>query len=151
MTLVGGLIGSACAHSKIQGTEIPDTDENREVLEVLKALQSAFEVRDAEQVLALVSERYFEDMGTPDPSDDYGYAELKNEVLPKSMSTAKEFYVTFQVHEVEVMEDKAHADIRFASRARLDLPAGTIWDTHQEFNRVEFRRENKQWRIVRGL
>jgi hypothetical protein len=60
-------------------------------------------------------------------------------------------HVSFVVHDIVVTGEHAHADIRYSSRARLDLPSGTLWDSHREFNRVVFARENDAWRIVSGL
>ena len=145
------ILSSACAHTMIEGTEIPDTEENRAVLATIVALRDALQKRDANAVISLVSPKYFEDMGTPDPKDDYGYDQLKTDVLPKSMAVTREFYVSFEVEEIVVQGDAAHADLRYDSRARLDLPAGTLWDSHKEFNRIILAREDGSWRIVSGL
>ena len=141
----------ACAHSMIAGTQVPDTSENREIFEVLIKYKTALEARDAQGIIALVSTKYFEDNGTPDQSDDYGYEQLANKILPEALAATKEMYADFQVNEVAVEGNKARADIRYDSRARLDLPSGTLWDSHREFNRVEFERENGKWMVVSGL
>jgi len=140
-----------CAHAKIEGTNILDTDENRQLLDVLEQLKIAMEIRDSDAVMVLVSSKYFEDMGTPDTRDDYGYIELQNRIMPQALSVAKEYYINFEVHEVVVEGERAYADVRFTSRARLEFPSGSRWDTHRDFNRVEFALENEQWRIIRGL
>lgn len=142
---------TGCAHSLIAGTNIPDTDDNRAVLAVLAELRQAMVDRDATRITELVSTAYFEDMGTPDPDDDYGFYELSTQILPRSMEIAKEVFVDFQIHDVVVDGDRAWADLRYKSRARLDLPTGTQWDKHEEFNRVELAREDGAWRITAGL
>ena len=142
---------SACAHSNIPGTEVPDTSENREIVEVLETMRQAVEGRDLAKLRALVSTEYFEDMGTPDPRDDYGYAELTSKVLPQSFERTEEMYVTFRVFDVVVEGDEAHADLQYSSRARLTLPSGDKWDSHQEFNRVKLQRSADKWLIVAGL
>jgi len=135
----------------IPGTEVPDTSDNREIFEVLIKYKTALEARDKDGLLALVSKKYFEDNGTPDQSDDYGYEELASKIMPEALAAAKEMYADFQVHEVVVEGDKAHADLRYDSRAKVELPSGSLWDSHREFNRVEFQRENGRWMIVSGL
>jgi len=146
------LLGSmACAHTYIAGTDVPDTDDNRAIMEVLLSYKKALEARDVNGILGLISKKYFEDNGTPDQSDDYGYEQLSTKILPEALAATKEMYADFQVHVVEVDGDKAHADIRYDSRARLDLPSGALWDSHREFNRVEFEREGGKWVIVSGL
>ncbi|MBI3179742.1 MAG: hypothetical protein HYZ27_08770 [Deltaproteobacteria bacterium] len=141
----------ACAHSYIPGTRVRDTSENREVVDLLEKVRTAMEARNAEQILALVSSRYFEDNGTIDPEDDFGFEELRAKFLPESLAAAQEVHLSFEIHAVEIEGDRAHADIRYNSRARFKLPAGSLWDSHREFNRVEFAREDGSWRIVSGL
>jgi hypothetical protein len=145
------LVSVSCAHSKIAGTEVPDTDDNRAIMEVLLAYKTALEGRNVNGILNLLSKKYFEDNGTPDQSDDYGYEQLANKILPEAFAATKEMYADFQVHAVEVEGDKAHADIRYDSRARLEFPSGGMWDSHREFNRVELERADGKWMIVSGL
>ena len=66
-------VSAACAHSKIPGTEIDDTDENQELLGDIIAYTGAVESRDADAVFAMVSPRYVEDNGNTDLTDDYYY------------------------------------------------------------------------------
>lgn len=145
------LFSAGCAHRMIEGTQIRDTSENREVLAVLAQLQEAMRARDADAILAMVSPTYFEDNGTPDPHDDYGFEELRTTILPQSLAVAQEMFVAFEIYEVMVDDGTAHADVRYASRAKLELPSGTLWDSHREFNRVELALEQGAWRITSGL
>jgi hypothetical protein len=145
------LLLAGCAHTLIPGTNVEDSHDNREVLAVLSELQKALQERNTEAMLGLISTRYFEDMGTPTQEDDYGYDQLRRDILPKSMGVTKEMYLSFDVHDIVVDGDLAHADLRYSSRARIDLPAGTLWDSHREFNRVELAREAGSWRIISGL
>jgi hypothetical protein len=149
--VVLALAAGGCAHTMIEGTQIPDTDDNRALVQILAEVCEAMEARDADRILAHVSEDYFEDGGTPKPDDDYGYKELVSSVLPESLSHTTEVHLTMQVHEVVVEGDRARADIRYDSRVHLDMPSGALWDSHKEFNRVEFAREDGAWRIVSGL
>ena len=144
-------LAAGCGHAFIEGTTIRDTDANREIYELVSRVREALERRDSETLVGMVSTQYFEDNGTPDARDDYGYVELKEKLLQDSLNSTKEMYLTFTLHDVVVKENYAYADIRYNSRARIDLPAGRVWDTHQDFNRLEFRRENNVWRIISGL
>ena len=80
-----------------------------------------------------------------------GYHELTTTILPESMTVTKELYVDFEVYEVSIEGDTAHADVRYSSRARLELPSGSKWDSHKEFNRVKLSREGGSWLITSGL
>lgn len=141
---------TACGHTTIAGTRIEDTRDNREVYAVLTELGDAMEKRDASRVLQLVSSAYFEDMGTPEPEDDYGYHELRS-LLPDHLKMTEELYVDITIYEIGVTGDKAYADLRFKSRARIAMSTGDVWDTQRDFNRIEFAREEGRWRIVSGL
>ena len=145
------LFNSSCAHTLVDGTQIDDTSENREILSVLHSVRTAMQERNQDALLALISESYFEDMGTADSEDDYGYEYLRDTVIPQTMQIAGKVVVNFSVHEIQVEDQLASADIRYNSRARLDLPTGAVWDSHKEFNRLELKRENGKWLITRGL
>jgi hypothetical protein len=150
-TLLLLLGAGACAHSYIEGTQVIDTDENREILSIIRKARDALQARDPNTLLSMVSTRYFEDNGTPDPRDDYGYVELKEKLVKDSLETAKEVVVDIQIFEINVDGDNAYADIRYSSRTRLEMPSGRVWDTHRDFDRLQFVREDGTWRIVSGL
>ncbi len=141
---------TACGHRYIKGTRVEDTRENHAVFDVIEDVRAGMEERNGERVLAHVSPQYFEDMGTTEPNDDYGYEQLKS-LVSESFGATKEMHVILDVHAITVQDDKAWADVRYASRARIELPSGGTWDTHREFNRIELVRENDKWMIVSGL
>ncbi|MBN1962471.1 MAG: hypothetical protein JW841_16170 [Deltaproteobacteria bacterium] len=141
---------TACAHTNIAGTQIPDTPQNREIAAVVKKALNALTQRDADTVLSLVSPQYFEDNGTPQPDDDYGYEQLK-QLLPQTLKAAKEVFIDADLQSIEIINGRAQADLRYRSRANLELPAGPLWDSHREFNRIELIFENNTWKIISGL
>ena len=73
------------------------------------------------------------------------------QLLPQSFEATKEMHVVLDLHAITVEDDHAFADVRYASRARIELPSGSSWDAHREFNRIEFVREDGNWMIVSGL
>jgi hypothetical protein len=141
----------ACTPPMIPGTRIEDTKANRTVLEVLGAYKLAVETRSVDGVLALCSERYYEDNANTDPSDDYGYNDLKSRVLPDTFRRLSEVRLELEVKTVKVEKNKAYADIRFQFQAKMALPAGEKWHADTELNRIEFEQENGAWKIIRGL
>ena len=141
-----------CAHGTIEGTTVPDTEENRPVLEVLKTYRTAMQERDADKIISLVSSEYFEDMGTIDQSDDYGYQHLTEKIIPNSLQVAQEVYLTFEIHKIEVDGNSAWADVRYNARAKLELSSGDMWESHKDFNRIELlMNEQGRWVIKAGL
>lgn len=141
----------ACAPSLIPGTKIEDSKENRTVLQVLGAYKVAVESRNVEAVLALCSEKYYEDNANTDPSDDYGYSDLRTKVLPDTFRRLSEVRLELEVKTVKVEKKKAYADVRFQFQAKMALPAGEKWHADTELNRIELEEENGEWKIIRGL
>jgi hypothetical protein len=141
---------SACAHGKIAKTDIEDTPDNRAILDVMKSYQRAFEGRDADAVLALVSTRYFEDNGNTDRNDDYDYNGLKT-ALSKEFEKTKAARLEVRVDEIVVKEDKAYATIYYQYRAQSEFPVGTKWKSSSDYARVRFERENGKWMIIAGI
>ena len=68
---------SACVTGNIPNTDVPDTHENREVVDLSERYRRAVEQRDVRTLLTLAAPNYFEDGGTPQGDDDYGYDGLR--------------------------------------------------------------------------
>ena len=142
---------TACAHAVIPGTEVRDTPENRQIMSVIDKLHEGLQSRDGELIISLVSTQYFEDNGTVSQKDDYGYGELRDKIIQQCLKATSEFHVNFTVHEIGVDHDRAHADIRFVSRAHISMPSGAVWDTQRDFDRFELIKEDGKWLFTSGL
>ena len=140
-----------CAHSTIPGTTIEDTEDNRSVLKALDELQKALQARDADTVLSLISPTYFEDMGTIDNKDDFGFEEFKTSILSENIEKIAELYLKIDVHDVQVEGEQAFIDIRYRTRAKLALPSGSTWTQDSDFSRVVFLREEGRWLVSAAL
>lgn len=145
------VFSSGCAHKMIPGTKVKASKENMAVYEVMQQARLALEERNLEKVISFISPQYFEDLGTPDPNDDFGYAELTQKILPESLKVAKEVHIAFQIYDIVVIGNRATADIRYTSRARLELPVGSQWTSHKDFDRIELVRTDGKWLIIKGL
>ncbi len=141
----------ACAHATLPGTQVRATEDNKEIYDLLVRMNEALINRDVDTLLSMVSPHYFEDNGTAQTDDDYGYHELSTRMLPESMQRVEEMQLQMELHDIVVEGGHAYADVRYQSRARLDLPSGPKWDSHKEFNRLEFERQDNRWLIVSGL
>ena len=108
--------------------------------------------RNVEGIVALCSPKYYEDNGNGDPSDDYGYVDLRTRVLPETFERLKEVRLEIEVKDIRVDKKKAHADLRFIYQAKMALPSGEKWHADTELNRVELEQEDDgAWKIIRGL
>ena len=151
LALILALAAAACSHSTLPGTRIRDTTGNRQIFGLLEELRDAFERRDSAHLLSMLSPMYFEDNGTPSPQDDYGFLELRERLLEETLNLAKEVHLSLEIYDIVVQGDYAFADVRYSSRARLELPEGRLWDSHRDFNRLEFVRESGAWKVISGL
>jgi hypothetical protein len=154
LLLIAALLGaSACSTKYIGNTRVEDTEENREVLRVVEQYRRAVEDRDIERILALTSDHYFEDPGTPHiPGDDYDKSGLR-EKLETSFAKVVDHRLAMDVRRLTMNEDETTAavDYRFDYRYRLDLPKADQWREESDLNRVELRLEGGEWKIVSGL
>jgi len=146
------------AEPTIAGTEIPDTDDNRQIIAVLERYRTSFVSRDAAAVLATAHPTYYDPAGTDDPSDDTTYEEL-GPLLRRRLSQLDSIRFTMDYLDIAGTGDRAVVrvwiDASFRFKPLLDTygetrpqpPFARIMD-HAEFELV---REGDTWLIVRGL
>ena len=161
LTLTGlAVTTTACKDSeKIPGTEIPDTEDNRDILRVLERYRKAFVRRDAAGVLATAHPTYFDEGGTDDPSDDIEYEQL-GPILRERMAQIDSVRFTIDYLEINVNKDRAVVKVWIDASFRLK----SLVDAETGESRVEGRHNRKQdhamfellqdegsWRITRGL
>lgn len=143
----------------IPGTEIPDTEDNREILRVLERYRTSFVRRDAAGVLAMAHPTYYDTAGTDDPEDDIEYSEL-GPMLRERMAQLESIRFTIDYLEVNVVQDRAivkvwiDASFRLASIVDPETGEVRVESEHsrkQDHAMFELVRENGTWRITRGL
>lgn len=174
-------LAASCGAQRIPNTTVPDTRENREVLEIAERYRRAVEARDVRTLLALASPNYYEDAGTPQGDDDYGYEGLRRLL---SVWSEEVLSVRYEIrYRNVVFEDNGHrAAIEYTytgsytlRRPPLEVPEGVeppsesllsvdpargatpvntdqeVWFRRVADNRLELVRENGQWRIIAGM
>ena len=148
--LAAALALSACAGHLIPGTEIQDTSDNRAVFEVIREYGAAMQRKDAPAVLALVSNDYFDDAGTPDPADDLDRAKLEK-ALPADLARVPAMRLELTVKSLDVQKDEATADVFYDASYDVQTPAAVVPKRQSDVHRMAFRKESGQWKIVSGL
>jgi hypothetical protein len=146
LTLLAGL---ACA-TPIKGHDVKDNALNREVTAVMDAYVGAMQARDADRVLALVADDYFEDVGDSDTANDYGRSELGAKLKERFEQTA-ELMMKIKLVEVVEKDGSIAARMRFDVRYRLNLPSGSRWERHNDVNEIVLVRTGKSLKIKSGL
>lgn len=80
----------ACASSgngNIPGTRVPDSQANRDIIDVVEAYRLAVENQDVAGLNRMTSRRYWEDNGSAAGGDDWGHAKLDSEVRARFLKS----------------------------------------------------------------
>lgn len=142
----------------IPGTEIPDNDTSRAILEVLERYRMSFVAKDAASVLALAHPTYHDEAGTDDPSDDVEYGEL-GPLLRRRLAQLDSVRFTIDYLDIQLAGDRATVhvwiDASFKFKPILDS-AGNPRDAaryarKQDHARFELVFENETWLITSGI
>ena len=145
-------LAAGCIGATLPSTDIPDNDDTRAIHAKVLAYKEAMNARDTDAIMALVSHRYYENGGTTETDrDDYGYEKLRDEVLPRLRQNVKAVHYQVIFRRTEIDTDRAYADYEFFSRFQYVEGGREAWDQNNDFNRLEFRREEGEWMIVAGL
>jgi hypothetical protein len=143
----------------IPGTEIPDTDENREILRTLERYRVAFVRRDAAGILATAHPSYYDTAGTDDPDDDIEYERL-GPMLRERMAQIDSIRFTMDYLEINVVDDRAVVKVWIDASFRLtpiiDSESGEVrveaeHSRKQDHSMFELLREGAAWRITKGM
>ncbi|MCG3173557.1 MAG: hypothetical protein GMKNLPBB_01754 [Myxococcota bacterium] len=149
----GVFLFAGCSAKLIPNTQIKDTPDSREIVTQVERYRLAMQDRNAESLLRLVSRNYFDNAGTPDPSDDYNYAGLV-QFLANEFRDVEALQMDIVILALNFEEgDKgvAHLDYKYESRFQVKYPSGSKWDSVQKKKRMKFVREGDHWLISSGL
>ena len=149
------LLAASCTTKYIGDSRIEDNSDNREVLRVIEQYRRAVEDKDVDRILALTSDKYFEDPGTPhEPRDDYDKAGLKRR-LEEAFAHVEDQHLQINARKIEWGDDEetVAVDYLYDYRFRVELPGGAKddWRKEMDVNRVELVRVDDDWKFVSGL
>ena len=143
---------SACGASLIPGTQVQDTPQNREISDLVEAYRTALEDRSEDKLRKLVSRRYYENASTTDDNqDDYGYDKLSGEVLPKLKDNIKKVQYRIVLRRVTFDGERATAEYEYFWKFQYSEGGRTEWKAANDFNRLDFVKEDGHWKIIAGL
>ncbi len=149
LLVVGALAG--CAPRRIAGTDISDTPETRAVVATIDAYRRAAERRDADTVLSLVSTKYYDDAGTPDPGDDVDYDQLRRRLVD-DYAKLTAVRLEINIKKIDVEDGRAAAYVFYDERYRIRTKSGgEIPKQASDVHRMQLVREDGTWKFVSGL
>lgn len=151
--VIGLSLAAACEPTLIPNTRIEDTSENREVLDFIEKYRTAIEARNVAALLALASQDYFDDMGTPAGQDDIDYDGLKAGLqrMREDVLGAR-----YQISYRAVTYDpdrRVLVDMLYTGWFRVNTPSedGPEWKRRLSPHRIVLAREDGRYRILSGM
>lgn len=152
VSVVMVLFSTACGTTYLANTEIPDTPDNREIYQRVMDYREAIEKRDSEALAGMTSRTYFENAGTTDRSeDDYGYDSLQGTLLDELRDNILAVQLRILMHRISVDGERAYADYEYYYTFKYVEGGVEGWEPKNDFNRLEFVREDGVWKIASGM
>ncbi|MBM4352524.1 MAG: nuclear transport factor 2 family protein [Deltaproteobacteria bacterium] len=147
-----GAVMLSCGPAYIQGTTVPDTAENRDLLDAVEQYRLAVEQRDAGALVELIARGYFENASTTaDAKDDYGFEQLIRKVMPVLQDNVKKVLYKISVEKVSIKGGQASAFFEYELTFQYVEGGLEGWATGKDKNRLDFVLEDGRWKIIAGL
>ncbi|MBU0552783.1 nuclear transport factor 2 family protein [Myxococcota bacterium] len=145
------LLLSACGPRFVKGTEIEYSQERQALADMVERYRVALVGRDVQTLKSMVSEGYYENGSTTsDPTDDYNVAGL-HKLLSDLETKVQEVKYKIKITSIEVYDKLATVDYEYEGQYAFLSRGAPRWATATDKNRLTFRREQGNWRIVSGL
>lgn len=141
---------AGCAATLIPNTDVPDTAENHEIIDFVETYRHDVEERSPAAVLRLVSERYFDDNGTPSTDDDIDYTALR-ERFQRWETDVVDVRYEMRYRRVTFQPDRIFVDFTYTGSFKVRDVEGERWSRRLADNRIEIVREDQELRIISGL
>lgn len=145
--------------SKIPGTKLTDDQLNRSLIQVVEAYRMAVEARDAEALVLMAHPRYWEDRGTVEPEDDYGYDGLRTALgsrfqLASDVRYSLRYDKIRRVCPTEEIEKgcRAHVEVQIdASFTVNDARGEAMRRDKRDQNELVLEYDGQKWLFVSGM
>ena len=150
VVLATAMVG--CGHTRyLAGTNIPATEDNLAVVETIEQYRAFLIEKNIEGLLLLASKEYFEDGGTPQANDDYGYDGLR-EVLTRHLGRVQSLRYDIEYQRVTMRGDRAEVDAFLNGAFELQSETGERYRRVNDRHRFVLERtSNNKWRFLSGM
>ena len=149
-------VGVGCGHGRyFPGTTILATEANREIIDTIEDYRMRLIEKNVEGLLLLASEKYFEDGGTPQPNDDYGYSGLA-EILTHRLNRVESIRYDIQYKSIRITSDgRAEVEAFLSGAFELQGETGDRYRRVNDFHRFILERSttggSAKWKFVSGM
>jgi hypothetical protein len=143
--------GVACTNKNIPNTRVPDTQENREVLDFVEKYRKAIEARDVASLLGMASVNYFDDMGTAAGEDDIDYDGLREGLKRlRSDVLAARYQISYRGLS-QASDERVWVDLLYTGWFKITTQDGPQWRRRLEPHRIVLTREDNRLKIISGM
>lgn len=147
------LVVSACSTRYIPNTDVEDTEENRRVVQFCEKYRKAVENRDVGQLMALVSQHYYEDGGNVDAQDDLDYEGFRKYML-NEFRKSKAIRYEIRYRRVVWSKEKKRVFVDYTYSASYKIPGPDDkdeWRRTVSENRLELEPNGESFLITAGM
>jgi hypothetical protein len=147
VTVLGG-----CGHTRmLPGTNIPATEDNLAIIETIEQYRAFLIEKNIDGILLLASNKYFEDAGTPQANDDYGYDGLR-QILTGRLGRVQSLRYDIEYQRIVVNGNKAEVEAYLNGAFELQSESGERYRRVNDRHRFFLERtSNNKWRFLKGL
>ena len=151
--MIGGLLPlGACSTKTIPNTDVEDTPEARDVVTFVEKYRSAVIGRDVSKLIALASEDYYDDMGTPSGDDDVDLEGLGERLKTTFGPDLLAVHYDIRYRDVHFLPTKILVDYTYIGRFRITGVDGSRWERRLSDNRMVLAKTEKGgYAIVSGM
>jgi len=136
----------------IRDTNIEDTPDHREILNVVETYRTAIEQRDISALRRVISEKYYENASTTDvDTDDYGTEQVLKQIVPTMSDHVDKVFYEIVVTELTMQNSEAFVDYRYELKFHYTDGDKQHWGLKRDVNRLSLAREQRGWLIVSGM
>ena len=150
--VVFGLIEVGCTQMTIPNTDVEDTAFNRDAVDFCEKYRHAVERRNVPLLLKFADQKYYEDGGSTDTSDDLDYAGLKAYLEGKFKDVKS---IRYEVRYREVSRgrnEEVFVDYTYSASYKIPTPKGDVWRRRVADNRLELKPEGQgAFKILAGM
>lgn len=143
-----------CGHGRyIPGTTVLATDTNQEIIDSIENYRMNLVQKDVDALLLLASDRYFEDGGTPQASDDYGFEGLKV-ILQSRLQRVQSMRYDIEYQSITVKDGMAEVKVFLNGAFELRGEAGERYRRINDIHRFVLERTSggtHKWKFLSGM
>ncbi len=140
-----------CTTHYIPNTDVEDTEDNRRVIDFCEQYRHAVEARNIPMLLKLADQRYYEDGGNADSSDDMDYDGLREYLEGQFKQTRA---IRYEMHYRRVLPGKKKTlfvDYTYTASYKIPSPSGDLWRRRVSDNRLEIVPTGETFKILAGM